>query len=423
MTTMQMQDIKRKKSVASRYAPNSYRIFSEEVDNKSLPYNQVYKHEASQLYTQPLIVPAQSIEPRNNPHATQNAGFLRENVAGLNEPINNVNTRAAAPEQRWWEWNVPKDEMDSALKNKKRLSSIGNYSNNPNDINSYATTYQKDMGYLNNVLEPNTQVGGPNGENKGAPTRYQYNTNGAQAVGVVPVNDLNSFTNANDKQRVFVDKMSFEHNYDSRNNQNYNQRGRRQGAFVMDQIEPKPAVGLQSRPNSNAGTSVWGAMHPSDQKDDFNPNSRQTSGLRQVKNNNNDPNKRRDPIGYFDDNKTGGSMIRSNNGSRLYADSNDYQMERPGPVNPEMMNNNSYEPSWNQSNNGPQEQPMYNGGYEPPMNNGGYEPTMNNEGYEPPMNNGPYDHSMMNNPAENPANNNELLDYAMNSNMYQGQSL
>lgn len=416
MTTMQVQDIKRKKSVASRYAPNSYRIFSEEIDSKSLPYNQVYTHQASQLYTQPLVVPAQSIEDRNFPHGGRNAGFLRENVASLNEPINNINTRVTAPEKRWWEWNVPKEEMDSALKNKKRLSSIGNYSNNPNDINAYATTYQKDMGYLNNVLEPGTQIGGIN-ENNGAAHRHTYNPNGVQAVGVVPVNDLNSYTKANEQQRVFVDKMSFEHNYDSRNNQNYAQRGRRQGAFVMDQLEPKKPIGLKSRPDSNSGSSVWSAMHPNDQKSDSNSNSRQTSGLRKVLNPNpsakNDPNQRRDPIGYFNDNIVGGSMVpRSNNGSRLYSDSNDYhQMQKPEMMNPGPMNN-SYEPSWNQANNAPyeppvnyatnqpplnNEMPMNDYTQEPSMNNENYGPSMQNESYGPSTNNGIHDPSMMNN--------------------------
>ena len=129
MTTMHMQDIKRKKSVVSRYAPNSYRIFSEDIDNSSLPYSQVYTRQESQLYTQPLIAPAQMIEERNKPHATRNAEFLRENVMSLNEPINNVKTRMSAtiPDNQWWKWTVPKDEMDSALKNKKRLGQTGTF--------------------------------------------------------------------------------------------------------------------------------------------------------------------------------------------------------------------------------------------------------------------------------------------------------
>ncbi len=114
--------------------------------------------------------------------------------------------------------------MDSALRNKKRFSGVRQASN-PNEINSYSTTYSKDMGYLTNVLEPGTQIGAVN-DNNGAAQRYTYNQNGRAAVGVVPVNDLNTYSKAGEPQRVFVDKMSFEHGYDSRADNNYNQRGR-----------------------------------------------------------------------------------------------------------------------------------------------------------------------------------------------------
>jgi len=169
-------------------------------------------------------VPAQSIESRNNPHAGRHAGFLRENVQSLNEPINQIHTRneiESSDAKKWWEWNTPKDEMDSALKNKKRYSGI-RVAENPNDINSYSTTYSKDMGYLNNVLEPGTKIGSASDAQ-----RYAFNQNNkGAAVGIVPVNDLNTYSKVGEPQRVFVDKMSFEHGYDSRAENNYNLRGR-----------------------------------------------------------------------------------------------------------------------------------------------------------------------------------------------------
>lgn len=114
--------------------------------------------------------------------------------------------------------------MDSALKNKKKINNVIGYPANPNEINSYATTYQKDMGYLNNVLEPGTQIG-------------NYNSNGVQSMpaqGIVPINNLTTHSDVNGQQRVFVDKMSFEQNYNSRNDVNYAQRGR---VNIIDQMK------------------------------------------------------------------------------------------------------------------------------------------------------------------------------------------
>ena len=172
-------------------------------------------------------MPAQVIEDRNKPHAGRAADFLRENVYGLNEPINNIKTKdvGVSEGKRWWEWNTPKDEMDSNIKNKKRQQHPMPNITDPNELNSYATTYQKDLGYLNNVLQPGTKIGGAN-ENNGAAYRHTYNPNGQQAVGIVPITDLSSYSKAGEPQRVFVDKMSFEQAYDSRNENNYAMRGK-----------------------------------------------------------------------------------------------------------------------------------------------------------------------------------------------------
>ena len=59
-----------------------------------------------------------------------------------------------------------------------------------------------------------------------ANNRHSFNPNTGQAVGIVPVNDLSSYTKANEPQRVFVDRVSFEQNYDSRNDANYPARGK-----------------------------------------------------------------------------------------------------------------------------------------------------------------------------------------------------
>lgn len=130
-------------------------------------------------------------------------------------------------------------------------------------------------------------------------------------------------------------------------------------------------MGLRSRPQSNGGSSVWNAMHPSDCKDeDF--DQRQTSGVRKVHPNPQiagNPSERRDPIGYFNDKSQGGSFGYNNgshgNGPELktndFQDNNNYQQNNPQfqPNNmpqennyPQYQNENpeSYKPSWNQPN-------------------------------------------------------------------------
>jgi hypothetical protein len=55
-----------------------------------------------------MILPAQAIEERNNPHAARAADFLRENAHTLNKPINRVKTKNFNNEieKRWWEWST-----------------------------------------------------------------------------------------------------------------------------------------------------------------------------------------------------------------------------------------------------------------------------------------------------------------------------
>ena len=60
-------------------------------------------------------------------------------------------------------------------------------------------------------------------DNQGAANRHTYNPNTTQANGIVPINDLTN--GSSDQQRYFVDRVSFEQNYNSRNDQNYPIRG------------------------------------------------------------------------------------------------------------------------------------------------------------------------------------------------------
>lgn len=328
---MNIEDIRKKRQVPTKYKPNSYRIFCEDIGNSSIPDDNKYSSFAPPIYTQPMIVPAQAIEDRNRPHAGRLAGFLRENAHTLNEPVNRVGSRNVANEEekRWWEWKVDL-QQDADWKNKRRSAS----NNGPRVTNSagndaYKTTYQHELGYVNKV----------NGNSVDAlPNRHSYNPNTVNSVGIVPINDLNTFTNANEQQRVFLDKMSFEHQYDSRSDSNYQNRGKRQGAFVIEQIEPRPNFGTKIRPDSNKGTSVWDAMHPAEPVVGSLPPRPSAMYQKQPSNSEILRNQRRDPIGYFEDTKFGGSYGQS------------MPVINPGPnFNQNILANtqeSNYKPSW-----------------------------------------------------------------------------
>lgn len=161
MTTMNIQDISHKRPVQSKYRPNSYRIFCEDIGNNSVPDDAKYSSQAPPIYTQPLIVPAQAIEDRNKPHANRMANFLRENPHTLNEPINRVTAKNVNKEQekRWWEWQLP--EQDPNWKQKRRSQSSAPKENahqfNDHQSNDLQTTYQKEHGYMNNFLKQGTR--------------------------------------------------------------------------------------------------------------------------------------------------------------------------------------------------------------------------------------------------------------------------
>lgn len=76
----------------------------------------------------------------------------------------------------------------------------------------------------------------------------------------------------------------------------------------MEQIEPRPVLGTRARPDSNKGTSVWDVMHPTDLPAGNPPpithHHRKASGgvTDEMRN------QRRDPIGYYEDTKFGGSL-------------------------------------------------------------------------------------------------------------------
>lgn len=326
MTTKNIEDISQKRKVPTKYMPNSYRIFCEEISNDSIVGDQKYQSQAPPIFTQPMIVPAQAIEDRNHPHAGRQVSFLRENARTLNEPVAKVQTRNPATnktteiEKRWWEWNtVSSGGQDDP---KRRVGGKRSQSNAPPSTDSvseftngssggFQTTYQKDHGYLRDLVMSNGKMMAE----QEAATRHGANPNGREAVGIVPVNELNSYSRPGEEQRVFVDKMSFDHQYDSRKDTNYPIQGKRQGAFVLDQVQPqhqqsqqRPQYGLKTRVDSGKGASIWDLMQPENKSKTSQPsqNERMAEAAAAAAAAEMDArNHRRDPIGYFSDTKYG----------------------------------------------------------------------------------------------------------------------
>jgi hypothetical protein len=99
---------------------------------------------------------------------------------------------------------------------------------------------------------------------------------------------------------------------------------------------------LKVRPDFNKGTSVWDVMHPNEEA--AGPLAPKTRVLQKSSSINKElaQNQRRDPIGYFEDNKYGGSFGFLNS-SQLN------QMSEQNEASASTAQNiNEYKPSWNQ---------------------------------------------------------------------------
>lgn len=191
-----------------------------------------YSNGAPEIFSHPQVLPAQGIEDRNRPHGGRTASFLRENMHTLNEPVAVVSGfnrgLSKETEKRWWEWNTNAQDDDPNWKQKKRSGSTTNLSANSRGASSvsgrgdgggFQTTYQKEHGYLTTDFYRKTA-----GSQSGL-TRHAMNPNTYQATGIVPITEYKN-NGPESQERVFVDKMSFDHNYDSRDASNYPVRGK-----------------------------------------------------------------------------------------------------------------------------------------------------------------------------------------------------
>lgn len=186
----------------------------------------MYSDQAPSIYSHPLIVPAQAAEDRNRPHGGRAAAFLRENARTLNEPVAAIHTPVEDKDQnKWWVWNNHQaQDADPNWKHKKRSQSITNLSN-PDEKghgSGFQTTYQKEHGYLTHDFYRNK---GALKSVNGAVNRHSNNPNTQQAAGIVPITDYKNYAPDN-QERLLVDRVSFENQYDSRDPNNYPLKGK-----------------------------------------------------------------------------------------------------------------------------------------------------------------------------------------------------
>lgn len=217
--TIYMPPLCRKKKVLDRYDPNSFRVISQYAEDTHSTFGFQHKNEPSEwrkkwleneglalpdIYTRKTeVLPHSAPDYRiHRPHPGS-CGFLRNNVRLLNEPICSVYTASTADEQHsWW----PSRTSNEPLREPPRT----------ND-----TIYRGDFAEKEK-----------SGVSFGS-LRHTANPNKEPALGTVPVN----FLKARDgKQRLFKEKISYEHQYNSRKDPNYPVRAKRHGSFVWDQM-------------------------------------------------------------------------------------------------------------------------------------------------------------------------------------------
>lgn len=217
-----MPPLCRKKKVLERYNPDTYRVISQHAEETHPTFGYEEKNEPSEwrrewlqnaglalpdIYNKKTEVLAHAAPDYriHKPHP-KSCGFLRNNVRLLNEPICSVYTELTKEEQHHW-W--PSRVSDEPLKVPDRTKD---------------TIYREDF----DQKQTSSAAFGSR--------RHTANPNTEPALGTVPVN----FLKARDgQQRLFKEKISYEHQYNSRSDPNYSIRSKRHGTFVWDQLPPE----------------------------------------------------------------------------------------------------------------------------------------------------------------------------------------
>ncbi|OWF35737.1 uncharacterized protein C2orf73 homolog isoform X2 [Mizuhopecten yessoensis] len=216
--TMYMPPIARKKRVSGHYDPDSFRVISgdaEEMHPKfvttSIEDHADFRRETPaggltlpNIYNRQTEVLPKSVPDYrvNRPHPGS-CGFLRHNVRVLNEPVCSVYTASSHDEQNlWWPSRTSNEPLNVPPKT-------------------------KDTVYRGDYMQDGDRI-----QSSGS-TRHSANLHRDPALGTVPVNFLPA---RNDNKRFFKEKISYEHQYNSRLNPNYPTRAKRHGSFVWDQM-------------------------------------------------------------------------------------------------------------------------------------------------------------------------------------------
>ncbi|XP_033734473.1 uncharacterized protein C2orf73 homolog [Pecten maximus] len=215
--TLYMPPIARKKRVSGHYNPDSFRVISgdaEELHPKftttsseaadfrretpagGLTLPNIYNRQTEVL---PKSVPDYRV---NRPHPGS-CGFLRHNVRVLNEPVCSVYTASSHDEQNlWWPSRTSNEPLNVPPKT-------------------------KDTVYRGDYMQDGDRI-----QSSGS-TRHSANLHREPALGTVPVNFLPA---RDENKRFFKEKISYEHQYNSRLEPNYPIRAKRHGSFVWEQM-------------------------------------------------------------------------------------------------------------------------------------------------------------------------------------------
>ncbi|XP_078000650.1 uncharacterized protein LOC144453251 [Glandiceps talaboti] len=218
--TLYMPPMSRKKKIDDHYDPDSRRVFNTDSEGSSPTGETHYSSthhgkQRKQWHMRPL-----SPDRNNRPHPGD-VGFLRQNVALLNEPICYVDTKGTRREQSdWWPSRTSSEPMKKPTYSK-------------------ASTMRSDYEYSDKSKSAGL-------------TRHGCNPHTDAAHGIVPINGLYPKKGP----RLLVEHISYEHQYDSRNSANNPVRGKRHGSFVWDILHPvNPPADYVPTPPSSSVTS------------------------------------------------------------------------------------------------------------------------------------------------------------------------
>ncbi len=201
-------------------------MVSEEVsEHENVPF--WYAHaRPPPLYTNPNPdqLPAQASEARNNPHAARKVDMVYSNATSFNAPFGVVKTdNVKKEESRWWDWSQPKAEP---------------YGPGVKSQDEWAKT--RESSYRNAF-----HMGGEAGPYARKNTRYSATPHHIRTVGIgnndfvesvkfdkinflfdlVPITELKP-EDFGSVDQTKVEKVSFEQDYNSRNQINYPLRGK-----------------------------------------------------------------------------------------------------------------------------------------------------------------------------------------------------